>query len=93
MNRRARLFGRVSTDLRRPGGESLAGHGGEGMPRGYDRVGLRYRRIQALLPTFPPQVMSAWNSTMSLKTVGTPDGALPIPQTPRSEERRVGKEC
>jgi arylsulfatase len=39
-------------------------------------------RIQALLPTFPSQVMSAWNSTMSLKTVGTPDGALPVPQTP-----------
>jgi hypothetical protein len=39
-------------------------------------------RIQALLPTFPSQVMSAWNSTMSLKTMGTPDGALPVPQTP-----------
>jgi arylsulfatase A len=47
-----------------------------------DIVAKIQARIQALLPTFPSQVMSAWNSTMSLKTMGTPDGALPVPQTP-----------
>ena len=47
-----------------------------------DVVAQIQARIQALLPTFPSQVMSAWTSTMNLKTVGTPEGALPIPQTP-----------
>ena len=47
-----------------------------------DIVAQIQARIQALLPTFPSQVMSAWTSTMNLKTVSTPEGALPIPQTP-----------
>ena len=34
-------------------------------------------RIEALLPTFPAQVLSDWNSTMSLTVQRTPSGALP----------------
>ncbi len=38
-------------------------------------------RVQKLLPTFPGNVISAWNSTMSQKVVGTAVGALPIKQS------------
>jgi len=40
--------------------------------------------IQKALPTFPPQVMNAWNSTMSIPVVTTPDGALPAAAPPSS---------
>ena len=35
------------------------------------------QRIQELLPTFPSQVMDAWQATMGIKVAPTPDGALP----------------
>ena len=38
-------------------------------------------RIQQLLPTFPSDVMNAWQTTMNTKVVYTPDGALPGAQT------------
>lgn len=38
--------------------------------------------IQKLLPTFPPQVMNAWNTTMSRAVLSTPDGALPVAAQP-----------
>jgi hypothetical protein len=34
-----------------------------------------------LLPTFPPQVMSTWKSTMSLPSAAI-DGGLPVLITP-----------
>jgi|SRR5579871_2963905 len=37
--------------------------------------------IQRLLPSFPPQVMSTWNSVMSLQS-SAPDGGLPVLVTP-----------
>ncbi len=37
--------------------------------------------IQRLLPTFPPDVMSAWKATMSLQSSAL-DGALPVLVTP-----------
>jgi arylsulfatase len=39
-------------------------------------------RIQKLLPTFPVQVINAWNFTMSQQVYGEPDGALPVRATP-----------
>jgi arylsulfatase A len=48
-----------------------------------DIVAQIQARIQALLPTFPPDVMNAWTSTMNMQTQATPDGALPIPATPQ----------
>jgi hypothetical protein len=35
-------------------------------------------QIQQMLPSFPPDVMSAWQATMSRKVAATPDGALPV---------------
>jgi arylsulfatase A len=35
-------------------------------------------RLRALLPTFPEQVRSAWETTQSLKVENTPSGALPV---------------
>lgn len=40
-------------------------------------------RIRALLPTFPPQVVNAWNATMSRQVYNTVDGALPASATPQ----------
>ena len=34
--------------------------------------------IQKLLPTFPVDVINAWNTTMSQQVYGEPDGALPV---------------
>jgi len=39
-------------------------------------------RMESLLPTFPPQVMSSWQYTASLAVEDTPSGALPIRRTP-----------
>jgi len=39
-------------------------------------------RIKALLPTFPVDVINAWNTTMSQQVYGEPDGALPVRVTP-----------
>ncbi len=39
-------------------------------------------RIQQLLPTFPVDVMNAWQATMSLQTGGMPAGGLPALATP-----------
>ncbi len=39
-------------------------------------------RIEALLPSFPYEVTSAWRDTMSRQVWDTPVGALPILQTP-----------
>jgi hypothetical protein len=39
-------------------------------------------RILKLLPTFPPEVMDAWNATMSLKA-SNPDGGLPVVISPQ----------
>jgi arylsulfatase len=36
-------------------------------------------RIEALIPTFPAQATSDWDSTRSMKVLGTAAGALPIP--------------
>ena len=38
-------------------------------------------RVQNKLPTFPGEVMNAWNMTMSMKVEGTAVGALPIKAT------------
>ncbi len=40
-------------------------------------------RIKALLPTFPVDVINAWNTTMSQQVYGEPDGALPVRVTPQ----------
>lgn len=39
-------------------------------------------RMERLLPTFPPQVMSSWQYSASLSVEETPSGALPVRRTP-----------
>ena len=41
------------------------------------------QRIQQVLPSFPVEVMSAWQATMGLKVEPTPAGALPVPVPPQ----------
>jgi hypothetical protein len=43
--------------------------------------------IQKALPTFPPDVMYAWNATMNTPVVTTPDGALPAAVPPAHSAR------
>jgi arylsulfatase A-like enzyme len=40
-------------------------------------------RVLKMLPSFPPQVLAAWNYTMSRPVYGTPDGALPVAAPPQ----------
>jgi len=44
--------------------------------------------IQNALPTFPPQVMNAWNATMNTPVYTTPDGALPVAVPPAHSARQ-----
>jgi arylsulfatase A len=39
-------------------------------------------RVLKMLPSFPPQVLAAWNWTMQQPVYGTADGALPVSAAP-----------